>query len=99
MLADMLRTVMQVFFIDPIHFSLANTNDGNGFEIVFPKDWVAKALPYVKVGLTVLKVAAVAGKLAGLPIPDVKVSAASVKRKSGKGSSEISDLLLRSTDG
>ncbi|KAL1495252.1 hypothetical protein AB1Y20_017113 [Prymnesium parvum] len=64
---------VRVFFVDPISLTLANTNGGDGFELVFPKDWVTKALPYVKVGLTVLKVAAVAGKLAGFPaIPDLK---------------------------
>jgi len=64
---------VRVFFIDPISLTLANTNGGDGFELVFPKEWVATALPYVKLGLTVLKVAAVAGKLAGFPvIPDMK---------------------------
>jgi hypothetical protein len=51
---------------------LADTNGGEGFEIAFPRAWVAKALPYIKVGLTLVKVAAVAGKLGGIPIPDVK---------------------------
>ena len=58
-----------------MRFQLAPTNGGKGFEVVFPKEWVAKALPYVKVGLTVLKVAAIAGKLSGIPIPDVTASA------------------------
>ena len=60
-----------VFFFDP-WLRLADTNGGEGFEIAFPRAWVAKALPYIKVGLTLVKVAAVAGKLGGIPIPDVK---------------------------
>ena len=72
---DWLNQRVKIFFFDPIRLSLAATNGGEGFEIVFPKTWVARALPYVKVGLTVLKVAAVAGKLSGIPFPDVKAVA------------------------
>ena len=77
---DWFNQRVRIFFIDPVTLALAQTNpdgDGNGqgFELVFPKAWVAKAMPYVKLGLTVLKVAAVAGKLGGIPIPDVKAVA------------------------
>ena len=68
---DWLKQRVRVFFVDPVRLSLAPTNDGNGFEIDFPKPWVAKAMPYVKLALTALKVASAAGRLAGVPIPNV----------------------------
>ena len=69
--ADWFNQRVCVFFFDPVRLSLAPTNGGKGFELTFPKAWVAKAMPYVKLGLTALKVAAAAGRLSGLPIPDV----------------------------
>ena len=72
---DWFNQRVRIFFIDPITLTLAETNGGKGFELDFPKLWVAKAMPYVKLGLTLLKVAAVAGKLAGIPIPDVEAVA------------------------
>jgi len=69
---DWLSQNVCIFFVDPISLQLAQTNDGEGFVLKFPKAWVARALPYVKLGLTMLKVAAVAGKLSGIPFPDVK---------------------------
>ena len=68
---DWFNQRVRIFFIDPVTLALAQTNpdgdcNGQGFELVFPKAWVAKAMPYVKLGLTVLKVAAVAGKLGGI---------------------------------
>jgi hypothetical protein len=72
---DWLMKTVLVYFVDPVTMSVAQTNGGKGFEIDFPKRWVARAMPYVKLGLTVLKVAAVAGKLSGIPIPDVKAVA------------------------
>jgi hypothetical protein len=94
-------TSLQVFFIDPLWLSLAATNDGEGFEIVFPKAWVAKALPYVKISLTMLKVAAVAGKLSGLPIPDIKVrrqkSEKLVRRLISESLFQICHLWLRAS--
>ena len=68
---DWLNQRVKVFFVDPVRLSLAETNRGQGFELTFPKEWVARAMPYVKLGLTALKVAAVAGRLAGVPVPDV----------------------------
>ena len=73
---DLFTLRVRVFFVDPIRYEVAPTNPdeqgkGQGFELDFPKEWVAKAMPYVKLGLTALKVAHVAGKLAGIPIPDV----------------------------
>ena len=73
---DWLNQRVLAFFFDPIQLKLADTNpDGNGkgqgFEITFPKAWVVKAMPYVKLGLAVLKVAAIAGRLSGFPVPDI----------------------------
>mmetsp|Transcript_20805 Transcript_20805/g.52819 ORF Transcript_20805/g.52819 Transcript_20805/m.52819 type:complete len:294 (-) Transcript_20805:228-1109(-) len=73
---DWLNQRVLVFFFDPIQLKLAATNPdaegkGQGFEIAFPKAWVVKAMPYVKLGLTVLKAAAIAGRLSGFPVPDV----------------------------
>jgi hypothetical protein len=65
---------VRLFFVDPYTYTVAKTRpnskgDGEGFELTFPKEWVVKAMPYIKLGLTALKVAAAAGKLAGFPIP------------------------------
>ena len=68
---DWLNQRVRVFFVDPIRLTLAPTNGGAGYEIRYPKEWVAKAMPYVKLGLTALKVACVAGRLAGFPVPNV----------------------------
>ena len=73
---DWLNQRVLVFFFDPIQLKLADTNPdddgkGQGFEIVFPKAWVVKAMPYVKLGLAVLKAAAIAGRLSGFPVPDI----------------------------
>jgi hypothetical protein len=42
---------------------------GAGFELQLPKDWVKKYGPAIRVGLTMLKLGAGVGRLAGLPIP------------------------------
>ena len=73
---DWLKQRVLVFFFDPIQLKLADTNPdakgkGQGFEITFPKAWVVKAMPYVKLGLAVLKAAAIAGRLSGFPVPDI----------------------------
>lgn len=68
---DWLNQRVRVYFVDPIRLTLAPTNGGAGYELVFPRAWVAKAMPYVKLGLTALKVACVAGRLAGFPVPNV----------------------------
>ena len=68
---DWLNQRILIFFVDPIRLTLAHTNGGKGFEMVFPKAWVVKVLPYVKLGLAVLKIAAIAGRLSGLPVPNI----------------------------
>ena len=72
-----LNKSVRLFFFDPISLTLAPTNaseefpNGEGFLLTYPKEWVAKAMPYIKLGLTTLKVAYIAGRLAGFPVPDV----------------------------
>ena len=73
---DWLNHRVRIFFVDPLTYTVAKTHpndkgEAEGFELTFPKEWVVKAMPYVKLGLTVLKVAAAAGKLTGFPIPDL----------------------------
>jgi len=67
---------VRIFFVDPLTYTVAKTHpndkgEAEGFELTFPKEWVVKAMPYIMLGLTVLKVAAAAGKLTGFPIPDL----------------------------
>jgi hypothetical protein len=74
---DWFNIRLRIFFVDPLTYTVAKTHpnregEAEGFELTFPRVWVAKAMPYVKLGLTVLKVAAAAGKLAGFPIPDLR---------------------------
>ena len=71
-----LNTSVLVFFVEPIGFRLAPTNPNDkgvaqGFEIKFQNEWVTKMMPYVKLGLATLKIAAHAGRLTGFPVPDV----------------------------
>ena len=73
---DWLNERVLIFFFDPIRLRLAPTNPddngvGQGFEVAFPKAWVAKAMPYVQLGLTTVKILAATGRLAGFPVPDV----------------------------
>jgi len=73
---DWLNHRVRIFFVDPLTYTVAETHpnregEAEGFELTFPKEWVVKAMPYIKLGLTALKVAAAAGKLTGFPIPDL----------------------------
>ena len=73
---DWLNHRVRIFFVDPLTYTVAKTHpndkgEAEGFELTFPKEWVVKAMPYIKLGLTALKVAAAAGKLTGFPIPDL----------------------------
>ena len=68
---NLFNNKVRIFFFDPIRLTLAPTNNGEGFELTYPQEWVAKAMPYVKLGLITLKVAYIAGRLAGFPVPDV----------------------------
>ena len=93
---DWFKQRVRIFFIDPFELTLAETNGGKGFELDFPNDWVAKSLPYVKLGLTVLKVAAVAGRLGGIPIPDIKAVAGDWIQKQLDMVNELKDEALKS---
>uniref|UniRef100_A0A7S3AUK0 Uncharacterized protein n=1 Tax=Haptolina ericina TaxID=156174 RepID=A0A7S3AUK0_9EUKA len=42
-----------------------------GFELSYPQDWVVKSMPYIQMGLTVMKSASLAGKLTGIAVKDV----------------------------
>ncbi|KAG1669912.1 hypothetical protein FOA52_002438 [Chlamydomonas sp. UWO 241] len=64
---DLLVQEVLVYFVAPISMEC----DKKGFLIKFTKDWVLKAMPYIRVGLTALKIASAAGRLAGFPIPDI----------------------------
>jgi hypothetical protein len=70
---------VRVYFFDPIGLRLAPTNVdehgvAQGFELAFPKAWMKRAMPYVKLGLCALKVASVAGKVVlGPACPDLGV--------------------------
>ena len=59
----------RLFFICPITCARAETNNGEGYRITMPKDWVVKYGPAIQVGLHVLKIALAAGRIAGLPLP------------------------------
>jgi serine/threonine protein kinase len=75
---DLFSKKVRIFFLDPWRLTLAPTNasedypNGEGFELDFPKEWVVKMMPYVKLSLAILKVAYIAGRLTGFPIPDVQ---------------------------
>jgi hypothetical protein len=64
---EWLQQEVRVFFVDPVSLEW---DAKSGFSLMFTKEWVSDALPYIKVGLTALKIAAAAGRLAGFPIPD-----------------------------
>lgn len=66
-----LSTTVRLFFVDPVSLSRAKTNGNNGFPIEVPRAWFVTALPWIKVSLTALKVATIAGRLTGIPIPDI----------------------------
>ena len=78
-----------VHFIDPVTMKFAGTNDGEGFELTTPKEWVARVAPYLSLGLAVVAAAAAAGRLAGFPIPDVAGRAKEFLEKTGDELSKL----------
>jgi serine/threonine protein kinase len=72
---DMFNDALVVHFIDPVSMKFASTNNGEGFELTAPKAWVARAAPYLSASLAVVSAAAVAGRLAGFPVPDLAARA------------------------
>lgn len=62
---------LKLHFVCGVSMRVANTNNGEGFDVPFTKSWVRSAAPYLTAGLTVLKIAVAGGRLAGLPIPSL----------------------------
>ena len=65
---EWLNQEVDLYFIDPVGLQVA---EGHAFRLRFQREWVAKAMPYIKIGLTVLKTASAVSKIAGFPVPDV----------------------------
>ncbi|KAG1677851.1 hypothetical protein FOA52_008615 [Chlamydomonas sp. UWO 241] len=65
--SEWLQQEVRVFFVDPVSMEW---DEKSGLTLIFTKEWVMDAMPYIKVGLVALKIAAAAGRLAGFPIPD-----------------------------
>ena len=61
----------RLFFLCPVTCAKAETNDGKGYLIELPKDWVVKYGPALKIGVQILKLALATGRIAGLPLPCV----------------------------
>ena len=65
----------RLFFVCEHSGRIAESNkddpDGPGFKVYVTREWVKKAAPILRSGLLVLRVAATAGRLAGVPLPDI----------------------------
>mmetsp|Transcript_8728 Transcript_8728/g.25158 ORF Transcript_8728/g.25158 Transcript_8728/m.25158 type:complete len:627 (-) Transcript_8728:126-2006(-) len=59
---------VDLFFVEPVGLMWVQ---GHSFRLKFQREWVTKAMPYIRVGLTVLKTASAASRLAGFPIPNL----------------------------
>ncbi|KAG1668745.1 hypothetical protein FOA52_014291 [Chlamydomonas sp. UWO 241] len=64
---EWLQQEVRVYFVCAVSMKW---DEASGFSLKFNKEWVLKAMPYIKVGLTILTIAAAAGRLAGFPIPN-----------------------------
>ncbi|KAG1668507.1 hypothetical protein FOA52_012101 [Chlamydomonas sp. UWO 241] len=64
---EWLHQEVRVYFVCAVSMEW---DEASGFTLMFTKEWVMDALPYLKVGIIALKIAAAAGRLAGFPIPD-----------------------------
>jgi len=59
-----LNSKVNFIFLDAVTFKRVNTkNNGDSFPLLIPKKWVRNMLPYLKLSLTVLKIAAIAGQV------------------------------------
>jgi hypothetical protein len=56
-----------LYFVCPVTFEFP----GEGYDLTLPEDWLIKYGPALRIGLSFLKVACVAGRLSGLPIPNI----------------------------
>ena len=62
----------RLVFLDPVSGSATPTGpDGNGYVVELPTKWMVDHAKHISDGLKVAKLACVAGRLAGLPLPDV----------------------------
>lgn len=61
---------VKLFFVDPVSLTPVLFDKNAGFELFFPRDWAVKSLPYLKLGLTALKIAVITGRLTEIPIPN-----------------------------
>ena len=59
----------RLYFLCPVTCAKAETNDGKGYLVELPKDWVVKYGPALKMGVKILKLALATGRIAGLPLP------------------------------
>ena len=59
-----------LFFIDPVSLTLAPTNNGNGYQLTLPADWVVKYGPAIQAGTSALRFASAIGRVVGLPLPN-----------------------------
>ena len=59
-------------FLDPVTGVCVPTgNDGLGYIITLPKEWLVKHGKHLRDGLMVVKLACAIGRIAGLPLPDM----------------------------
>ncbi|KAG1669403.1 hypothetical protein FOA52_004054 [Chlamydomonas sp. UWO 241] len=65
--SEWLQQEVRVYFVCAVSMEW---DEASGFPLKFTREWVSDAMPYIKVSLTILKIAAAAGRLAGFPIPD-----------------------------
>ena len=65
--SGILNIKAKLFFLDPIHMQPADTNKGAGFELSFPKAWVAQALPMIASVTGILRSAHSSGVLKLIP--------------------------------
>ena len=59
---------VELYFVEPVGMTWV---EGHGFRLKFQREWVRKAMPYIRVGLAALKTASAASRLAGFPIPNL----------------------------
>ena len=69
------KNKFRLTFVCPVSLCVVECGpDGLGWEVTLPKEWVRKWGPALLVTLKVLQVAAVAGRVLGLPIPSLPSS-------------------------
>ena len=60
----------RLVFLDPVTgFATRSGPDGNGYRIELPAKWLVENRRYIDDGLKIIKLAAAAGQLVGLPLP------------------------------